>query len=215
MILKSTDFKNDEIVLSAYSPGGTSLYPDGDIMSASLAPTIIVQSGLGDYDFIGLQKKLSGNTAKLNPYISELREGVNGNCSPKDLETLLQLNYLYFTKTRKDENAFNAYISRIRNMIKPMRSNPQVIFQDTLSKIISLNSPRVITIPSEAQLDQVNLDRLIGIFKDRFADASDFTYLMVGNFKIDEVIPLLGKVYWWASFNKEKRDMERCNSGIS
>jgi zinc protease len=193
MILKSTDFKNDEIVLSAFSPGGSSLYPDGDIMSATLAPTIISQSGLGDYDFIGLQKKLSGNTAKLNPYISDLREGVNGNCSPKDLETMLQLNYLYFTKTRKDESAYNAYISRIRNMIKPMRSNPQVIFQDTLSKIISLNSPRVITLPSETQINQINLDRMISIFKERFADASDFTYLMIGNFKIDEVIPLLEK----------------------
>ncbi|TAL65192.1 MAG: insulinase family protein [Bacteroidetes bacterium] len=193
MVLKSTDFKNDEIVLSAYSPGGTSLYPDGDVMSATLATTIITQSGLGDYDFTGLQKKLSGNTAKLNPYISELREGVNGNCSPKDLETMLQLNYLYFTKTRKDESAFNAYISRIKNMIKPMRLNPQVIFQDTLSKIVSMNSPRVIAIPSEAQINQVNLDRLISIFKERFADASDFTYLMAGNFKVDEVIPLLEK----------------------
>ena len=193
IILKSTDFKNDEIVLSAYSPGGTSLYPDSDIMSATLAPTIITQSGLGDYDFTGLQKKLSGNTAKLNPYISDLREGVNGNCSPKDLETMLQLNYLYFTKIRKDENAFKAYISRIKNMIKPMRANPKVIFQDTLSKIISLNSPRVIAIPSEAQMDQVNLDRSMSIFKDRFIDASDFTYLMIGNFKVDEVIPLLEK----------------------
>jgi zinc protease len=78
-------------------------------------------------------------------------------------------------------------------MIKPMRSTPQVIFADTLSKIVSLNSPRVIAIPSELQLNQINLDRSIGIFKDRFADASDFTYLMVGNFKIEEVIPLLEK----------------------
>jgi zinc protease len=193
MILKSTDFKNDEIVLSAYSPGGTSIYPDGDIMSATLAATIISQSGLGDYDFTGLQKKLSGNTAKLSPYINDLREGVNGNCSPKDLETMLQLNYLYFTRTRKDESAFNAYLSRLRNMIKPMRSTPQVIFADTLSKIVSQNSPRVVAIPSDAQLNQINLDRSIGIFKDRFADASDFTYLMVGNFKIEEVIPLLEK----------------------
>jgi zinc protease len=193
MILKSTDFKNDEIVLSAFSPGGTSLYPDGDIMSATLATTIISQSGLGDYDLIGLQKKLSGNTAKLNPYINDLREGVSGNCSPKDLETMLQLNYLYFTKIRRDESAFNAYISRIKNTLKPMRSNPQVIFQDTLSKIISLNSPRVITFPSDAQINAVNLDRSLTIFKDRFADASDFTYLMIGNFKVDEVIPMLEK----------------------
>ncbi len=193
MVLKSTDFKNDEILLSAFSPGGSSLYPDAEIMSATLATSIITQSGLGDYDFTGLQKKLSGNTAKITPYINDLREGVSGSCSPKDLETLLQLNYLYFTKTRRDESAFNAYMSRMKNMIKPMRSNPQVIFQDTLSKIISLNSPRVIAIPSEAQMNQVSLDRSLSIFKERFADASDFTYLMVGNFKVDEAIPLLEK----------------------
>ena len=193
MVLKPTDFKNDEIMISAFSPGGTSLYPDKDIMSATLAATIVTQSGLGDYDLTGLQKKLSGNTAKLTPYINDLREGVNGNCSPKDLETMLQLNYLYFTRIRRDENAYNAYISRMRNMIKPMRSTPQAIFADTLSKIVSKNSPRVITIPTEAQFDQISLDRLIAIFKDRFADASDFTYIMVGNFKVDEVIPLLEK----------------------
>jgi zinc protease len=193
MIIKPTDFKNDEILLSAYSPGGSSLYPDSDIMSVTLATNIISQSGLGDFDLISLQKKLSGNTARLNPYISELREGVNGNCSPKDLETMLQLNYLYFTKIRKDESAFNAFISRIKNSIKLMRSVPQVIFQDTLSKIVSLNSPRVIAVPTDAQIDKIDLDRSIKIFKDRFTDASDFTYLMIGNFKVDEVIPMLEK----------------------
>jgi len=193
MILKPTDFKNDEILITAYSPGGTSLYPDNDIMSATLASTIIAQSGLGNYDFTGLQKKLSGNTAKINPYISELREGVSGSCSPRDLETMLQLNYLYFTGIRRDENAFNSYVSRVRNMIKPMRANPQVIFSDTLSKIVSKNSPRVISIPTEAQLDQINLDRIQTIYRDRFADASDFTYIMVGNFKPDEILPLLEK----------------------
>lgn len=193
MILKPTDFKNDQILLSAYSPGGTSLYPDNDIMSAMLASTIVTQSGIGNYDYLGLQKKLSGNTAKLTPYINDLREGVNGSCSPKDLETMLQLNYLYFTAVRKDTIAFSAYLSRMKNMIKPLRANPQVIFQDTLSKIVSMNSPREIAIPTDAQLNQVNLDRLLAIFKDRFADASDFTYFMVGNFNVQEVIPLLEK----------------------
>jgi zinc protease len=106
---------------------------------------------------------------------------------------MLQLNYLYFTGIRKDESAFNAYMSRTKNTIKPMRAVPQVIFADTLSKIISMNSPRVITIPTDTQFDQVNLDRMIQIFRDRFADASDFTYIMVGNFKTDEVIPVLEK----------------------
>jgi zinc protease len=191
MILKSTDFKNDEILLSAYSLGGTSQYPDNDIMSATFATNIINQSGLGDFDLIGLQKKLSGNTAKLNPYIYDLREGFTGNCSPKDLETMLQLNYLYFTKARRDENAFNTFVSQMKNTYKPMRSVPRMIFQDTLSKIITMNSPRNIAIPTDAQFDQINLDRLLAIFRDRFADASDFTYIMIGNFKTDDVIPML------------------------
>jgi len=193
LVLKPTDFKNDEILFSAFSPGGISIYPDQDVMSASLASTIISQSGLGSYDFTGLQKKLSGNTAKLSPYISEIREGVSGSCTPRDLETLLQLNYLYFTGIRRDENAFNSYVSRMNNMIKPMRAVPRVIFQDTLSKIISMNSPRVIAVPSEEQMTQLNLDRMVAIFRDRFADAGDFTYIMVGNFGIDEVIPMLDK----------------------
>jgi len=193
MVLKPTDFKNDEIIITAYSPGGSSLYPDRDIMSATLAATIITQSGLGEYDYTGLQKKLSGNTARVAPYIGDLLEGINGSCSPKDLETLLQLNYLYFTKTRRDQSAYDSYISRMKNMIRPMRTTPQAIFADTLSKITSKNSARVITIPSEAQFDQLSLDRLIEIYKDRFADGSDFRYIMVGNFRVDEVLPLLEK----------------------
>jgi zinc protease len=193
MILKPTDYKNDEILLSAYSPGGLSLYPDKDIMSAMLAATIVTQSGLGDYNLTDLQKKLSGNTAKLAPFINELREGFNGSCSPKDLETMLQLNYLYFTKIRRDDDVFKSYISRMKNVIKPMRAVPRVIFSDTLSKIVSMNSPRVINLPTEAQLDQVDLDKIIQIFKERFANAADFTYFLVGNFDKNEVIPLLEK----------------------
>jgi zinc protease len=193
MILKPTDYKNDEILISAYSPGGTSLYPDNDIMSATVATNVIGLSGLGNFDYINLQKKLSGNTAKLTPYINDLREGVTGSCSPKDLETMLQLNYLFFTGIRKDNNAFTAFISQMKNTYKPMRSVPRVIFADTLSKIVSQNNPRVVAVPTDAQFDQINLDRLLAIFRDRFADASDFTYLMVGNFKVNDVVPVLEK----------------------
>ncbi|HBE43126.1 MAG TPA: insulinase family protein, partial [Bacteroidales bacterium] len=193
MILKPTDFRNDQVLMTAFSPGGVSLYPDHDVLTATLAPTIIAQSGLGEYNLTDLQKKLSGITASLSPYLDELREGVRGSCSPKDMETMLQLNYLYFTGIRRDEDAFNSYISRINNQIKPMRSVPLMIFTDTLSKIISGNNPRVIALPTEAQVNRIDLDRLIEIFKDRFADAGDFTYIMVGNFDIDEVTPLLEK----------------------
>lgn len=193
MVLKPTDFKNDEILMTSFSNGGYSLYPDKDVMSAMIATDVISASGLGEYDYTGLQKKLSGNTARITPYINELREGVSGSCSPKDIETMLQLNYLYFTGTRIDEDAYNAYLSRLKNSIKPIRAVPMMIFRDTLSKIISGNSPRVIALPSDAQIEQADLNRIFEIFRDRFADAGDFTYIIVGNFKTDEMLPMLEK----------------------
>lgn len=193
MVLKPTDFKNDEILMGSFSPGGSSLYPDNDIMAASYATAVVSQSGLGEFDLIKLQKKLTGNTARVSPYINELREGVSGSCSPKDLETMLQLNYLYFTGIRKDETAYNAFISRMKNQYKPMRSIPMAVFTDTLIKIITKNNPRSIPIPSDKQIDMINLDRALAIYKDRFADASDFVYVLVGNFKTEDVIPMLEK----------------------
>ena len=206
MILKPTDFKNDQILISSFSFGGNSLYPDQDVLTATLAPTVIVQSGLGDYNMTDLQKKLSGITASLTPYIDELREGVRGTCSPRDLETMLQLNYLYFTRIRRDEDAFNTLKSRLKNQLRPMKAVPLMIFSDTLAKIVSKNNPRVITLPTEAQIDQINLDRVIEIFKDRFADASDFTYVMVGNFKVDDITPLLEKYIGGLPSTKRKEN---------
>ena len=190
-ILKPTDFKNDEILFSAYSPGGTSLYSDNQIMSAMFTSTVMDQSGIGKFDNTELEKKLSGKIVGLSPYISNIKEGFKGNAAPKDFETILQLTYLYFKAPRKDTVAFNAFMSKIKTQLKFLGSSPQMVFRDTLAKIVSQNNPRVITIPSPKQLASVSLDEIYNIYKDRFADASDFTFFIVGNFKIEEITPLL------------------------
>ncbi len=192
-ILKSTDFKNDQILFSAYSPGGTSLYLDEDYMSAMMASSIVTMSGLGNFDQIALNKKLAGNTARLSPYISEIYEGVNGSSTPKDLETMLQLNYMYFTAVRRDENAFNTLISQLKNQVANMKNSPMYAYMDTLYKVVTSGNSRTITIPTEKQIDQINLDNALYVFHDRFADAGDFVYVMVGNFNVDSVSPLLEK----------------------
>ena len=191
ILLKSTDFKNDQILFSGFSPGGTSLYLDEDYMSAVIATSFVTMSGLGEFDQIALGKKLTGNTAKLTPYISEIYEGVSGSTSPKDLETMLQLNYMYFTDVRRDEKAFNTLISQLKNQIVNMKSNPMYAYMDTLYKVATSNSPRTITIPTEQQIDRIKLDHALHIFNDRFADASDFKFVMVGNFNVDSVTHLL------------------------
>ncbi|MDR1864630.1 MAG: insulinase family protein, partial [Bacteroidales bacterium] len=191
--LKPTDFKNDQILFAGFSPGGTSIYANEDYMSAMMASGIVSQSGLGGFDQIALNKKLAGNTARLSPYISDLFEGVSGSATPKDMETMLQLNYLYFTDLHRDEDAFDAYISRIGNQMKNMKSNPLYAYLDSLYKIVTSNDPRTVTIPSEAQINQINLNNAMQIFQDRFADAGDFKFVMVGNFDVKTVIPMLEK----------------------
>ena len=191
IVLKPTDFRNDQILFSGFSPGGSSIYLDEDYMSALMATNIIAMSGLGNFDYISLGKKLTGNTARLSPYISELYEGVSGSASPNDLETMLQLNYLYFTAVRRDEKAFNTRISQITNQVANMSANPLYAYMDTLYKVITTHHPRTVTIPTEEQIDRIRLDHALYIFNDRFADASDFKFFMVGNFDVNAVTPLL------------------------
>ena len=191
ILLKSTDFKNDQILFAGFSPGGSSLYLDEDYMSAMMAANIVTMSGLGNFDQIALGKLLAGNTAKLSPYISEIYEGVTGSAAPKDLETLLQLNYLYFTSPRRDEKAFNTLIAQIRNQVANMRAHPLYAYMDTLYKVITNNHPRTVTIPAEEQINRIKLDNALHIFNDRFADASDFKFVMTGNFDVNSITPLL------------------------
>lgn len=193
IVLKPTTFKNDEILVSAYSLGGNSLYPDKDFMSANYAPQVINMSGIGNFDNIELEKKLKGKNLQVNPYIEDVRQGLRGNSTPKDFETLLQLIYLYFDGPRKDSTAFEAFMSQMSNQMKFMKSSPVMTFYDTLFKSVYPGYKRLVVFPTEAQLNEVKLDDIYRIYKDRFADASGVKFFIVGNINIDSITPLLTK----------------------
>ncbi len=182
VILKPTDFKNDEILMNAYSPGGHSLIEDARYMSASQTTPIIGQSGVGKFSQIELGKMLAGQTVSVTPFISELEEGFNGSCSPDDFETMLQLVYLYFTEPRQDEDAMNAYMTQMKTQMSFMGANPQFYFFDKMFTSLSQNHPRRQILPKVEDLEKVNLDEVMSIYKDRFADAGDFTFVFTGNF---------------------------------
>ena len=209
ILLKPTDFKNDQILFSGFSRGGTSLYLDEDYMSAIMAADIVTMSGLGEFDQIALGKKLTGNTAQLSPYISDIYEGVSGSAAPKDLETLLQLNYMYFTAVRHDEKAFNTLISQIRNQVANMKSNPLYAYMDTLYKVVTSNHPRTITIPTEEQINRIRLENALYIFNDRFADASDFVFVMAGNFKMNQALIKQLETYLGGLPSKQRKETWR------
>ena len=191
--LKPTTLKNDEIQLSAYSPGGNSLCSDKEFMSANYATSIIDQSGAGNFDNIELEKKLKGKTIEISPYIDDVKEGFKGKTTPKDFESMMQLVYLYFEQPRKDSTAFKAFMSQMQNQMKFMKSNPIMTFYDTLYKTVFPGYKRLVIFPSEAQLSEVKLDDAFRIYKDRFADAGDFKFFLAGNFSIDSITPLLEK----------------------
>ncbi len=193
VILKPTKFKNDEILMNAYSSGGHSLVSDADFMSASQTTPIINTSGVGNFSDTELKKMLAGQTVSVQPYINELSEGFNGSCSPDDFETMLQLVYLYFTEPRKDPDAMSAYMTQIKTQMQFMGANPQFYFFDELTKALSNNHPRKKIFPSSEDLDKVDLDKVMEIYKNRFSDAGDFTFVFTGNFDAKSIAPMLSK----------------------
>ncbi|MFW5762419.1 MAG: M16 family metallopeptidase, partial [Cyclobacteriaceae bacterium] len=193
VVLKPTDFKNDEIIMRAFSPGGTSVYPDQDYLNADYAASIISESGVKDFSVTDLQKLLSGKNASAAPYISSTREGFRGNSTPKDLETMLQLVHLYFTQPRKDKESFMSFVNKNKALYQNLMSNPNYYYSDKVSRILSQNHPRGGGFPSAEDWEKIKLDRAYEIYQERFADASDFTFFFVGNFEVEKIKPLLAR----------------------
>jgi zinc protease len=190
VVLKPTDFKADEILLSAFSPGGTSLADDADFIPAQTASLIIGSSGLGDYNTINLQKKLSDKVARARPSISELYEGISASASPKDLETMFQLVYLTFTKPRADEEIFKALTGQMKAMYKNRTASPSAVFSDALTRILTQDHLRTRPLTEET-IDDMDLEKSYAFYRDRFADAGDFTFIIVGSFDLETIKPLV------------------------
>ncbi len=192
VFLKPTDFKNDQILFAAYSPGGHSLVEDGEFIAASTAPAAITESGLGNFDKVGLIKWLSGKVVSVAPYVSELEEGLSGSASPQDAETMFQMIHAYFTATRSDSAAFASLRTRLRAWLENRSSDPETAFSDTVSVTMAQyhHRARPWSLP---MLDELDLDASVRIFRDRFADASDFTFFFVGNFTPGEIEPLVSR----------------------
>lgn len=190
VVLKPTDFKNDQILFSATSPGGTSLISLDSLISAELADGLTQNSGVGNYKLIELEKYLSDKVASASPYISSINEGFRGSASPEDLETMLQIVYAYFTAPRLDKDAFESYKSKMEAVLLNRENNPQTAFSDTLNAILTQHDPRDVPMKS-SDLDKMDRLESFRIFKQRFADGNDFTFFFVGNFQPDSIKPLV------------------------
>lgn len=193
VLLKPTDFKNDEILIQATGKGGFSLFP-GERETGIFTSYMIQSGGVGPYNQTQLQKFLAGKTVSGGPYVTELKEGVEGSTSPKDLETTLQLIYAYFTEPRKDKEVVSGMLANQKSYLENIRKTltPDKVYSDSLNAVLTSNNPDRRPLTPES-IDKINLDRAVEIYKNRFADASDFVFTFVGAFKEEAIKPLLEK----------------------
>ena len=205
VVIKKTDFKEDQILFSATSKGGLSLIGLDNIVNAKDLTTVATSGGLGKYNVTDLRKVLAGKNVTLKPNISIQSESINGASTPKDLETFMQLLYLNFTDVREDQEAFKAYVGRMRAQIENAEVQPMVAFSDTLTKVLYNNNPYANRMTLD-MLGKVDYAKSLELYRQRFANASDFVFIFVGN--VDEAIlkPLVEKYVASLPSNKSKKE---------
>ena len=190
--VKPTDFKADQIVMKGVSLGGTSVFPNDEIIDIAQLNGVALVGGIGNFSKVDLGKALAGKRASVGAGIGNTTETISGSCSPKDFETMMQLTYLTFTSPRKDNEAFESYKSRLKAELQNADANPMSAFSDTITSALYNNHPRAIKM-KENMVDKINYDRIIDMYKDRYKDASDFTFYLVGNVDLEKVKPMIAK----------------------
>ena len=190
--VKPTDFKADQIVMKGVSLGGTSVFPNDEIIDIAQLNGVALVGGIGNFSKVDLGKALAGKRASVGAGIGNTTETISGSCSPKDFETMMQLTYLTFTSPRKDNEAFESYKNRLKAELQNADANPMSAFSDTITSALYNNHPRAIKM-KENMVDKINYDRIIDMYKDRYKDASDFTFYLVGNVDLEKVKPMIAK----------------------
>jgi len=208
VLLKPTEFKNN-IIFSAFANGGTSVYPDADYPSAYFSEQMVTNSGLSDFPPVDFSRYLNKHPVNIRASIREKTQGFSGSCAQSQLENLFQVLHLYFTAPRLDSAVFNSQLDKYRQYLSTRSNNPNSEFGDTINKVQSNDSKRNKPL-TLADLQTVKPEKVLRVFKERFADASAFTFTFVGNFSVREMKPMLQRYLGsLPSIYRKERSMDR------
>ncbi|MDY5969086.1 MAG: insulinase family protein, partial [Bacteroidales bacterium] len=191
-VVKKTDYKEDQILMDCFSNGGSGLYNDEDAFMVSQVANMVDEAGIANFSSTQLQKKLQGKSVGISPNIASTTQGFNGQCAPKDLETMLQLLDLYYEAPRKDKESFDRNIESLHTQSRMATANPQVTFIKDFYNAIYPNYKRLTIVPTSEQIDGIDFDRVYQVYNERFHDASGMTFFFVGNIA-DADINLIAK----------------------
>jgi len=190
VILKPTTFVQNQVMISAFAMGGTSLAADADFVSANIAGQIIGSSGIASFNQTQVNKMIGDKGFSITPYISDISQGVSGIARADNFGPAMQLLHLYFTSPRKDAEVWKNYIEQAKSALVRNADDPAVAYQDTVQTVLGGYSPR--STPATAQkLDAASLDKAFDFYKARFADASNFTFTITGDFTVKDIIPFV------------------------
>ncbi len=187
VLLKPTDFKEEEILFSATSPGGSSLVSDEDYPEADFIDSIVSQSAVGDVSYAALQRLLADRSVGVSPYIGELDEGFHGHSGKEHIETLFQLVYLYGTAANADDDAFATLKDQYTESLRNRELDPRSALTDAFIAARHGDTVRR-NVPTLDIIDSLDLERAFEIYGERFADFSDFTFVFVGNFDVEQMV---------------------------
>jgi len=190
VILKPTDFTPDQVLVSGYGWGGTSLLAEDQLRDATLAGSLPAISGLASFSSTDLRNAVVGKLLSIGMNLGGYTQSVSGRSTVRDLETFLQLLHLHFTSPRVDDEAIQAWKKRVKVSLEGRVASPEAHFADTLRTILSQGHPRsrVLTV---AEIDSIDTQRALEIYRERFADAGGFTFVIVGDFEPDSIRPLI------------------------
>lgn len=181
VILKKTDFRDDEVLLSGWAPGGQSMYSAADYSNMKVWNSVASTFGLGNFTNNELEKALAGKQAGVSLSLGRRFNNVTGHSTPKDLETMMQLLYLNFTSPQKDEKAYQTLYTMLETQLKTRDLQPETQFSDSIMGIVYNHNPRFAPITME-DLPNVSLDRCMEIARERYSNANNFTFTLIGNF---------------------------------
>ena len=205
VVIMKTDFKDDQIMFNASSKGGVSMFGKDDIIASKVAVEAANVGGLGKYSVTDLRKVLAGKNVTMRPSISTSSESLSGTSTPKDIETFMQLLYLNFTDVREDGEAFRAFQGRMKAQLENMSAQPMVAFSDTLQKAMFNNNPYANRLTIE-MLDKVDYKKTLELYRQRFANAADFTFTFVGNVDAAVLKPLVETYIASLPANKSQKE---------
>ncbi|MBQ5982722.1 MAG: insulinase family protein [Prevotella sp.] len=202
VVLKQTDLKKDQVILSGEGFGGSALYGEKDFVNIKMYDDVIGASGLGNFSHTELDKALAGKIASASLSMSENRQHVSGSSTPKDVETMLQLVYLYFTNIAKDQKSYDNLMQTTAVGLKNRLLQPENVFNDSLTAVITNYNKRSTPLIVE-DLDKVSYDRILQMAKEQTANAAAFTFTIIGNYDEATIRPLIEQ--YLASLPSQKK----------